>query len=141
MLASLSLGAIGALCLVLFGVFYWLGILSTTRAVLAFIGGILIGSAGFLGHALTAVGSWLSALGATVTSWAFGFPVLAAVTVIVGIVFVHDLMPKHTAGKRTGWAGLILAGLIVAGATGIPALNSVGTTIQSAVTNAKSIVG
>jgi hypothetical protein len=141
MLASLSLGAIGALCLVLFGVFYWLGIFATARAILAFVGGILIGSAGFLGGALTAVGTWLSNIAASVTGWAFGFPVLAAVTVIFGVVFVHDLMPKHTAGKRTGWAGLILAGLIVAGATGIPALNSVGSTIQSAVTNAKSIVG
>ena len=141
MLASLSLGAIGAICLVLFGVFYWLAVLPTTRAILAFVGGILIGSAGFIGHALDAIGGWLSHIGAALTSWAFGFPVLAAVTVIVGVVFVHDLMPKHTAGKRTGWAGLILAGLIVAGATGIPALNSVGTTIQSAVTNAKTIVG
>lgn len=141
MLASLSLGAIGAICLVLFGVFYWLAVLPTTRAILAFIGGILIGSSGFIGHALTAIGGWLSHIGAALTGWAFGFPVLAAVTVIVGIVFIHDLLPKHSAGKRTGWAGLILAGLIVAGATGIPALNSVGTTIQGAVTSAQTIAG
>ena len=141
MLASLSLGAIGAICLVLFGVFYWLAVLPTTRAILAFVGGILIGSSGFIGHALTAIGGWLSHIGAALTGWAFGFPVLAAVTVIVGIVFIHDLMPKHSAGKRTGWAGLLLAGLIVAGATGIPALNSVGTQIQSAVSSAQSIAG
>ena len=141
MLASLSLGAIGAICLVLFGVFYWLGVLATTRAILAFVGGILIGSSGFIGHALTAIGGWLSHLSIALSGWAFGFSVLAIPTVIVGIVFIHDLMPKKTAGKRTGWAGLILAGLIVAGATGIPALNSVGTQIQSAVTSAQKVAG
>ena len=141
MIASLSLAGIGVLFLVLFGVFYYLAIFATIRALLAFLGVILVGTAGFVGGALSAAGSWLSHISTTLTGWLFGIPVLPAVTIIVLSIFMYDLWPKHTAGKRTGWAGVLLAALIVAGATGIPALNSVGTAIQGGVTSARHIVG
>jgi hypothetical protein len=141
MLASLSLAAIGVLCLVAFAVFYYLNFAATIRAILGFVGVILIGSAGFIGHAMTAIGTWVSHIGATLTGWLFGIPVLPAATLVVLAIFVYDLWPKHAVKKRTGWAGLILAGMIVAGATGIPALNSVGSSITNVVTSARSIAG
>ena len=141
MFASLSLAGIGVLFLVLFGVFYYLAIFATIRALLAFIGGILVGTAGFIGGALSAVGSWVSHISTTLTGWLFGVPVLPAVTIIIVAIFVYDLWPKNQTRKRTGWAGLILAAMIIAGATGIPALNSFGTVIQGGVTSARAIVG
>ncbi|MGO9077520.1 MAG: hypothetical protein ACLQDY_00530 [Streptosporangiaceae bacterium] len=141
MLASLSLAVIGALCLVAFGVFWFLKIFATVRAILGFVGIILIGTAGFVGHAMTTVGTWVAHLGATVTTWLFGFPVLPAVSLVLVAIFIYDLMPKHTAGKRTGLVGLVLAGMIVAQATGIPALNSVGSAVTGIATSARSIAG
>lgn len=141
MLAALSLAAIGVILLVLFGVFYWLAIFATIRAIFAFVGMILVGSAGFVGTAMTTIGAWVSHIGADISNWAFGIPVLAVAAIVVGVVFIHDLMPKHSAGKRTGWAGLLLAGMIIAGATGIPALNSVGSAIQSGVSSVRTVAG
>jgi MFS family permease len=142
MLASLSLSLIGAIMLVLFGVFYWLSVLATTRAILAFLGTILIAGAGFIGGALTTVATWLSNLGGSVSGWAFGVHAGGIIaTIIVGVVFIHDLMPKKTAGKRTGWAGIILAALIVSGVTGIPALSNVPSAVRNGVQNAQTIGG
>ena len=40
----------GVLCLVLFVVFHWLGILARTRAVLAFLGACALGLTGIIGR-------------------------------------------------------------------------------------------
>ena len=141
MLSSFSGIGLGAVMLVLFGVFYWLAILPATRAILAFTGTILIAENGFIGSALGAVARWLSTLGGTVTSWLFGAAILGIPFIITAVIFIHDLMPRHTALKRTGWAGIILAAMLVAGATGIPALSGVAPAVRSGVTNARSIVG
>lgn len=141
MLSGFSLPALGVLMLVLFGVFYWLAIFATIRAILAFVGTILIGSAGFVGNALGAAARWLVTLGGTLTSWAFGTSVLAAVTIVVLVVFIHDLHPRNSAGKRTGWAGILLAALLIGGVTGIPALNNVPSAVRTGVQNAQNIGG
>ena len=65
MLSSLSATGIGVLMLVLFGVFYWLSIFATVRAILAFVGTCLIGTVGFLGGALHAIAIWISNLAAS----------------------------------------------------------------------------
>ena len=141
MLSGFSLPALGVLMLVLFGVFYWLAIFATIRAILAFTGTILVGTSGFVGGALGAVARWLVTLGGTLTSWAFGTSVLAAVTIVVLVVFIHDLHPKNSAGKRTGWAGILLAALLIGGVTGIPALNHVPAAVRTGVQNAQQIGG
>ena len=141
MLSGFSLPALGVLMLVLFGVFYWLAIFATIRATLAFVGTILIGSAGFVGNALGAAARWLVTLGGTLTSWAFGTSVLAAVTIVVLVVFIHDLHPRNSAGKRTGWAGVLLAALLIGGVSGIPALNNVPSAVRTGVQNAQNTGG
>jgi len=141
MLSSLSATGLGVLMLVLFGVFYVLGIFATIRAVLAFVGTCLIGTVGFLGGALHAVALWVSNLAASLTGWAFAAPVGGLVLVVIaGVIFIHDLMPKHTAGKRTGWAGVALAALLIAGVSGIPQLNNIPAGVQNGVTNARTVV-
>ena len=46
MLSTFGASALGVLCLGLFGIFYWLGIFATVRAILAFVGTCLLGTAG-----------------------------------------------------------------------------------------------
>jgi hypothetical protein len=60
--------------------------------------------------------------------------------VVTLIVFIHDLHPRNQAGKRTGWAGVVLALLLLTGASGISALNHVPSAVQGGVTNAKTAV-
>jgi hypothetical protein len=135
LLSSFGADALGVLCLVLFGVFYWLGIFATTRAVLAFVGTCLIGTAGFLGGVLHTLATWIVGLADSGTAWATGVAVGGTALVIVtGVIFVHDLMPKHTAGRRTGWAGIALAALLIAGVSAIPALNQVPSSVTTGVT-------
>jgi hypothetical protein len=129
----------GVILLVLFGLFYWLGIFSTIRAIMAFIGTILLATNGFVGHALNVSATWAAHLGGTATGWAFGVALPAVAAIIAGVIFIHDLSPKKTAGKRTGFAGIALAALIVAGVTGISALNHVGSDVVHGVDNARQI--
>jgi hypothetical protein len=139
MFSSFPQPVLGFLMLVLFGIFYYLSIFATVRAVLAFVGTLLIGFSGFIGGFLHSAVTWLVSLGGTASTWAFGVAASgAALTLIVGVIFVHDLMPKHSAGKRTGLAGIALAALLLAGASGIPALNGLPGTVQHAVTTVQS---
>jgi hypothetical protein len=142
MLSSFTVSAIGVLCLVLFGVFYWLGIFATIRAILAFTGTCLIGTTGFLGGALHAAATWLASLASSGTAWATGIAVGGTALVIVtGVIFVHDLMPKHTANKRTGWAGVALAALLIAGVSGVQALNNIPGGVRNGVTSVQTVLG
>jgi hypothetical protein len=135
MLSTFGASALGVLCLGLFGIFYWLGIFATIRAILAFVGTCLLGTAGFLGGILNTLSHWVADLANSGTAWATGVEVGGTLLVLgAGIVFVHDLMPKHTAGKRTGWAGVALAALLLAGASAIPALNNIPSSVTTAVT-------
>jgi hypothetical protein len=142
MFSSLGIDAIGVLCLVLFGLFYWLSIFATFRAILAFVGTCLLGTVGFLGGALHAVVLWLVSILDNLGAWAFGVAAIGGLiaTVVSGIIFAHDLHPKKTAGKRTGWAAIAFAALLVAGVSGIPALDNLPATVQQGVTNARTVV-
>lgn len=141
MLTDFSLPALGVIMLVLFGVFYWLAIFPAIRAILAFVGTILIGFSGFFGGVLGAITRWLVTLGGALTSWAFGTAVLSAVTIVVLVIFIYDLHPRNSARKRTGWAGMILAALLIGGVTGIPALANVPNAVRTGVQNAQNIGG
>ena len=141
MLSSLSATGLGVLMLVLFGVFYVLGIFATVRAILAFVGTCLIGTVGFLGGALHAIALWVSNLAASVTGWAFAAPVGGLVLVVIaGVIFIHDLHPKNSAGKRTGFAGIALALVLIAGVAQIPALNGIPASVRNGVGNAQSSI-
>lgn len=120
---SLTVPELGALMLVLFAVFYWLGKLPATRAVLAFLGAVAIGTSGVAGRVLADIGTWLGSVGGSVTAWAFGTAVSGVVFLIAAVIFIHDLHPKGgRASKRTGLIGLLLGASLAAGVALIPAL-------------------
>jgi hypothetical protein len=132
---------IGAILLFTFVALYVLKKLPTIRALAAFVGTILVFHGGWIGRALGSASRWLASLSGSATSWAFGAAFIGIPAIIAGIFFVHDILPKHAASNRTGWAGIVFAALIMSGATGIPALNHVGPAVQHGVTNARQIGG
>lgn len=140
---QLSEFGLGILMLVLFIVFYWLNIFVTLRALLAFVGTILVGFSGFIGQALDWLGHHGAQLAGNLLGWAFGpgaAPAAGTLLVLVtGIVFIHDLHPKKTAGKRTGFAGLALAVFLLAGVSQVPALQGIVPGVRHAVQQARTI--
>lgn len=141
MFGVFSVAVLGVIFLILFGVFYWLNIFATARAILAFLGTCILGTAGFVGGALQAIVGWLVSITDSITGFAFAAQIGGiALTLIAGVIFVHDLHPKKTATKRTGWAGIVFAALLVAGVSGIPALNGIPGNVQQGVTNARTVV-
>lgn len=133
---TLTVSEVGVLFLLLFGVFHYLGKFATLRAILVFLGVVVVGSAGFLGRILGDIGTWAQNAFGSVTSWAVGASVTAGLFVVLGIIFVHDLHPKQTAGNRTGWIGLALGVLVVVGVAGIPALAHLRTDILNGLGSA-----
>ena len=119
---TLTVTDLGALFLLLFGVFHWLGIFTALRAVLVFLGVVVLGTTGFLGRILGDIGTWAQNAFGSVTNWAVGVPLAAGLFIILAIIFAHDLHPKKTAQPRTGWIGLALGVLVAVGVAGIPAL-------------------
>ena len=128
----LTIPELGALMLVLFATFYWLGKFARLRAILAFLGTVAIGTSGFVGRILAAIGGWLASVGGSVTAWAFGTTVAGVFFVVAAIVFIHDLHPKGGgASKRTGLIGLLLGASLASGVAFIPALAPVVSGIHS----------
>ena len=127
---------LGLLFLLLFGVFHFLGILPTTRAVLVFLGVVIVGTTGFIGRIAADVGTWAQNAFGSVTGWAFGVPLAAGLFIVLAIIFVFDVHPKHSAGKRTGWIAIALGVLVVVGVAGIPALAGLRGAIVNLVGNA-----
>jgi len=137
----MSLDVIGVIMIVLFITFYWLNIFATIRALLAFGGVCILGTTGFLGSVLGHIAEWLANLSASASGWAVGVSVAGLlITIPTLVVFIHDLHPKHAAGKRTGWAGILLAALLVTGVSGIAALNKIPADVRTGVTNAQTAV-
>jgi len=127
----LTTSELGALFLVLFGLFYWLGIFAKLRAVLAFLGAVWIGSGGVIGRLFTDIGLFLQRIGGAVTAWAFGGAILGLGFLVVAIIFLHDMHPKHGASKRTGWVALLAGITLVSAAAVIPALGPVVSAVES----------
>jgi hypothetical protein len=119
---TLTVPELGALFLLLFGVFHFLGIFATIRAVLVFLGIVVVGTFGFIGRMLSDVGLWAQHAFGSVVNWAIGVPLAAGLFVILAIVLVHDLHPKNAATKRTGWVAIACGLLVAVGVAGIPAL-------------------
>lgn len=137
---KLTVPELGVLLLILFGVLHFLGIFTTIRAVLVFLGVVAVGVTGFLGRILGDVGVWAQHAFGAVTGWAVGVPLAAGLFIVLGIIFVHDLHPKHSTGKRTGWIGLALGVLVAVGVAGIPALNGLHGFIVRLLGSATSVI-
>lgn len=138
----LTVPELGALMLVLFGVFYWLRILPATRAVLAFLGTVAIGTGGFVGRALTSIGTWLQQIGGNVTAALFGVSIAGVVFIIALAVFAYDLHPKGgSASKRTGWAAILVGVSLTSAVALIPALAPVSGWINSLLSGLVTFLG
>jgi hypothetical protein len=122
---------LGALFLVLFGLFYWLGIFAKLRAVLAFLGAVWIGSGGVAGRLLADIVIFLQHVGGTVTAWLFGGAITGILFIVAVVIFIHDMHPKKGASKRTGWIALLLGASLATAAVTFPALAPVVTAVQS----------
>jgi hypothetical protein len=130
----LTVPELGGILIVLAGVLFFLGRLPTITALFAFFGLVIIGTAGWLGRALSATAGWVSHLFNTATANIIGGGLTAALTIALIVLFVHDVHPKNQAGHRTLWFGVALAAVIVAGVSGIPSLSGV----RSGIINAAS---
>lgn len=135
---ALTAAEVSGLCLIFWIVFRWLGIFAKTRAVLALVAAIGIG--GFLGRALARVVTWLSHLTGTVTGWALGVAIPAALFLVLAVILIHDLHPKKGASARTDYVALAVGALLVAGVTGIPALAPLASALQALPANIASFL-
>lgn len=136
----LTVPELGVLFLLLFGVFHYLHIFAATRAVLVFLGVVIVGSSGFIGRMLADVGVWAQNTFGSITNWAIGVPLAAGLFVILAVVLVHDLHPKKGATPRTGWVALACGVLVAVGIAGIPALSGLHSAIVSLMGSATSLV-
>lgn len=119
-----------ALFLILSGLLHWLRIFARTRAVLALIA--VAGIGGFVGRALVAVAGWLQHLTGTVTGWALGAAVPAALFIGLAVILVYDLHPNGGGiSRRTSWVAIGAGVLLVAGVSGIPALAPAAAALRS----------
>src|SRR2546421_7753599 len=101
----------GAGLITLFVVFYWLGIFAKTRALFAFLGVcLLIG--GIVGRILTAAATWIAQISDKLASALFGVAGgITLISVVLAIIFIHDMLPRNRAGKRTAFIGIALAAI------------------------------
>ena len=130
---GLTAAGVAGLCLVFWLLFHWLNIFAKTRAFLALVAAIGIG--GFLGRALLRVVTWLTQLTGTVTGWALGTAIPAALFLVLAALLIHDLHPRKGATRRTGYIALAVGALLVAGVTGIPALAPLASALKSLPAN------
>lgn len=136
----LSVVELGALFLVLYVLFHWLGILVTTRAVMALLGTVTLGTQGFLGRILGDIGAWLERVGTSVTAWAFGVGIAAVPFLIAVVILIHDLHPKKQASKRTGYVAVLVGVSLASAIAVIPALAPVRSAIYSLMGSIVSLI-
>jgi hypothetical protein len=127
----MTVAELGVLLLVLYGVFHYLRVLATTRAVLAFLGAVAVGLTGTVGRIAGDVASWAQHAVGSVSNWAFGVPVAAALFITLVVLLAHDLHPRKGASARTGYLALAVGILLVAGVSQFPALAPVVEWVRS----------
>ncbi len=137
----LTVPELGALFLLFYVLFHYLRIFAATRAVLALLGTVAIGTGGVIGRTLSAAGTWLASTGGAVTAWLFGASLAAVPFIIAVVILVHDLHPKGgTASKRTGFAAFLVGATLSVGIAAIPALAPVRGALQSFLSGICSFV-
>jgi len=118
---------------------YYLKRWPTVRAVMMFFGIVLVGQNGHL----VAIGGKLAGiverLGAAGLVWAVGVPVAGLLTLVLGIVMIHDWLPKNAAKARTFWISILMGLMVAAGTTGIPALASFPQATRTSVTQTTGV--
>lgn len=129
---ELTAAGLSALCLILWGLFHWLGIFAKIRTILAILAAI--GIAGFLGRALVVVAGWLQHVVGAITGWALGVSVPGALFIVLAIILIHDMHPKNGASRRTSYIAFAVGVLLIAGVEGIPALAPVAAFLRSILT-------
>ena len=135
---ALTAAGVAGLCLVFWLLFHWLGIFAKTCAFLALVAAIGLG--GFIGRALVRVVAWLTQLTGTVTGWALGVAIPAALFLVLAALLIHDLHPKKGASRRTAYVALAVGALLVAGVTGVPALAPLASALKSLPANIAGFV-
>jgi hypothetical protein len=135
---ALTATGLAGLALVFWLLFAWLGIFAKTRAFLALVAAIGLG--GFAGRALARVVTWLQGLTGTVTGWALGVALPAALFLALAVILIHDLHPKNGAGKRTAYVAFGAGALLVAGVAGIPALAPAAAALRSLPASAAGFI-
>lgn len=130
----------GAIALVLAGVFFWLGIFTKLRAIMAFAGTCIV-TGGLFGELLGKVASFVSGLLGSLAGKAFGVSVPGLLAIVLLAVFAHDLHPRKPASGRTLWVAIALAACLTAGVSSWPALNHVPATVRNGVGNVTTIGG
>jgi hypothetical protein len=135
---SLTPTELGALLIALSITAYALGRLPKARAVAIFLGVVLLGLSGHLVSIAAKGITILQSLGGTATAWAFGAAVPGLLVAVGGFILIHDVMPKHSAKRRTFWLALALGVIVAAGASGIPALSNLAPATRTAVTQTTS---
>lgn len=132
---SLTPSELGAILAILFAGFLVLKIFAKTTAVIGLLAIVLIGTSGWVGRLVgdvTGAGvRLLTSVGAAVLG--AGAAAVIGVVIYLVIHYAHGLHPKHSATQAHAWIGVALGALIVAGLTGIPALNGLHTGIVNAV--------
>jgi hypothetical protein len=121
----------GVALLVLFGVFFWLRIVPTITALAGFFAVVLLGDVGWVGRIAGDLAGWTDRLTDSVAVHLIGAAAAFALFLGLLVVFLHDLHPRHSTGRRTAWIGVALGVLIVTGLTGLPFLDGLRSGIIS----------
>ena len=130
----MSQTVLGALLVALSFTSYFLGKFRTLSAVGVFIGIILVGLSGTIGAIIGRLLTSVQSFAGTGTAFVFGVAAPVIVSAVLVYVFIHDLMPRNSAKKRTFWIAAVLALLISTGSTGSAALDHLDTTVKNGVT-------
>lgn len=103
--------AIAVIALAIAGVLTWKHKMPKIVALLTLVAGGGL-QTGWVGRMLEAGVDAVAALVGSATSAAFGVAVPAVVAVVALIIYVHDMWPRHSAGRVTAGIGLLLPTLI-----------------------------
>lgn len=103
--------AVAVIALTIAGVLMWKRKMPKIVALLMLVAGGGL-QAGWLGGILASGIDAAAALAGSLTSAAFGTAVPAVLAVVGLIVYVHDMWPKHSAGRLTAGIGLVLPALV-----------------------------
>ena len=125
---------IGGILLVVGGLAFAFGRWPSIRAVMLFIGAILVGTTGHVAHWITVISTWLSGVTSAIFAWGFGVAVPGLFAIILIWYFAHGVHPKNRASRITSVAGLFLGFMIAAGITNIGLLNQVAPGVQNTTT-------